>query len=171
MSQDNHSPIVVGANANASIVNSPLGQLDAAIGALTSLPTTDKTSLVAAINENFLTDVAQGTSITILTGWTQGLMGGSTVTAQQLKDWTEGGAYEILTITYDTNYTDVVSTATVKWPDGSTGTFTTTTLNITFLSVDAYTVTHTTSAKTVTQAAVTRDDDGKVLIKPALTVA
>jgi hypothetical protein len=94
--------------------------------------------------------------------------GGTTVTAQTLKAWAEAGAYELTAITVDSD--EVVTTATAKWPDGSAGTFTTTTKNSTWLAVDAYTISHTASAKTVTQTAVTRNSNGTVTIKPALTV-
>jgi hypothetical protein len=66
---------------------------------------------------------------------------------------------------------EVVVIATVKWPDGSGGTFTVTTKNATWLAIDAYTISHTLSGKTVTQAAVTRDSAGAITAKPALTVA
>lgn len=99
----------------------------------------------------------------------EGVFGGSRVTTQTLKMWTEGEAYEATSITRDSD--GVVTTATVAWPDGSAGTFTTTTKNTTWLAVDAFTVTHTDSGKTVTQAAVTRNSAGEVTTKPALTVA
>jgi len=51
MSTTNHTDIAVGAAGDSGIVNAPLGQLDAAIGNRASLTTTDKTSLVAAVNE------------------------------------------------------------------------------------------------------------------------
>lgn len=51
MSTYNHTAIATGAAANAGTVNTPLGTLDAAIGNLTTLTTTAKTSAVAAINE------------------------------------------------------------------------------------------------------------------------
>jgi len=51
MSTHNHTAISSGAAANAATVNTPLGTLDAAIGNLTTLTTTAKTSAVAAINE------------------------------------------------------------------------------------------------------------------------
>jgi lysophospholipase L1-like esterase len=47
----NHTDIASGAAADASTFNGPLGQLDAAIGDLTALTTTDKTSVKAALNE------------------------------------------------------------------------------------------------------------------------
>ena len=87
----------------------------------------------------------------------------------QLKEWTAGEDYEILAATYDAD--NVVTTATVKWPDANTGTFTTVSKNATWLAIDAYTITHTVWGKTVTQAAVTRDSNGNVTVKPALTVA
>jgi hypothetical protein len=59
----------------------------------------------------------------------------------------------------------------VTWPDGSGGTYTRTAKNATWLTVDAYTITHTVSGKTVTQAAVTRDSSGFVTVTPALTIS
>lgn len=95
--------------------------------------------------------------------------GGAGASAAVLKAWAEGGDYELTAVTVDSD--EVITTATVKWPDGSAGTFTTTTKNTTWLSVDAYTISHTTSGKTVTQTAVTRNSNGTVTTKPALTVA
>ena len=95
--------------------------------------------------------------------------GGAAASDDVLKMWTEGEAYEATSVTRDSD--GVVTTATVVWPDGSAGTFTTTTKNTTWLAVDAFTITHADSGKTVTQAAVTRDSDGLVTTKPALTVA
>lgn len=96
-------------------------------------------------------------------------IGGTTIEDQTLIEWAEAEAYEMTSITWDSDF--VVSSATVQWPDGSAGTFTRTTKNTTWLAIDAYTVTHTNSGKTVTQSAVTRDGDGNVFTKPALTVA
>lgn len=97
------------------------------------------------------------------------LGGGANATDEVLKGWTEGGLYELTAATYDSD--NVITTATAKWPDGSAGTFTTTTKNSTWLAIDAFTITHTDSSKTVTQAAVTRDSEGNITVKPALTVA
>lgn len=85
--------------------------------------------------------------------------------------WAQAGAYTLTSVTYDSTYTSAISTASVKWPDGSSGTFTATTINTTFGTVDAYTITHTGSGKTLTQAAVTRNNDGLITAQPALTVA
>lgn len=130
MSTNYHTAITTGAAANASTVNSPLGQLDQAI---------------------------------------TNLGGGTGVTDALLKEWVEGGDYELTAITRDSD--NVVTTATAKFPDGSAGTFTTVTKNTTWLAIDAYTVSHTDSGKTVTQSAVTRNNAGAITTKPALTVA
>lgn len=84
-----------------------------------------------------------------------------------LKGWLTSLAYT--SVTYDSD--NVISSAAVKWPDGSGGTFTRTAKNSTFLTVDAYTVTHTDSGKTVTQPAVTRNSIGQVTAQPEPTVA
>ena len=98
-----------------------------------------------------------------------GASAGAAATAALLKAWTSGESYELTSITRDSD--EVPTTATVKWPDGSAGTFTRTTKNTTWLAIDAFTISHTLSGKTVTQAAVTRDSGGAVTTKPALTVA
>ena len=99
-----------------------------------------------------------------------GYDGGAGVSDARLIEWTEAGAYELTAVNVDAD--EVITTATVKWPDGSAGTFTTTTKNGTWLAVDAFTISHTDSGpKTVTQAAVTRNAQGTVITKPALTVA
>lgn len=90
-------------------------------------------------------------------------------TDEMLKEWTEGGDYEATSITRDSD--GVVSSADVVWPDGSAGTYTMTTKNSTWICADAFTLSHTDSSKTVEQAAVTRNSDGEVTTKPALTVA
>lgn len=130
MSESYHTPIEMGAAANASVVNAPLAQLDQAI---------------------------------------KNLAGGTAVTDAILKEWVEGEDYELTAITR--NGDGVVTSATAKFPDGSAGTFDTTTVNSTWKAIDAYTISHDSSGKTVTQAAVTRDSDGNVITKPALTVA
>ena len=155
MTTYSHTPVATGAAANAATINSPIGQLDGAIGSLAALTTTDKVSTVAAINEVRA----------------QAIAGGASVTNAQLIAWAESGAYQMATVTYSGTYTQTVASATVTWPDGSTGVFTATTINTSFESVDAYTITHTASSKTVTQAAVTRNADGLITNKPAITVA
>jgi len=103
-----------------------------------------------------------------LAAWVPAAGGGGDL-SQSLLAWTEGEAYELLTATYDAD--GVLESGTVSWPDGSAGVWTRTTKNTTWLAVDAYTVTHVTGGKTVTQAAVTRDANGNITAKPALTIA
>jgi hypothetical protein len=134
MTTNYHIPITTGAAANASIVNSPLSDLD--------------TALTAEINAR---------------------QGGAAVEDQVLKQWTEAEAYEMTSITCDAD--GIILSATVKWPDGSGGTFTRTTKNATWLAIDAYTITHTASSSTITQTTVTRNASGQITAKPALTVA
>jgi hypothetical protein len=98
-----------------------------------------------------------------------GASAGAAATSALLKQWTSADAYELTAITYDAN--QIISGGTVKWPDGSAGTLTVTSANATWRTVDAYTISHTLSGKTVTQSAVTRNASGNVTVKPALTVA
>lgn len=97
------------------------------------------------------------------------LHGGSTITNDVLLAWAEGGGYQMLTAVYDSD--NVAVSGTVKWPDGSGGAWTRTAKNATWLAVDGYTVTHTLSSQTITQATITRDASGNVTIQPALTIA
>lgn len=59
MTTNNHTDISSGAAANAATINSPMGQLDAAIGDLTTLSTTPKTSVVAALGTTALPTTAK----------------------------------------------------------------------------------------------------------------
>jgi len=102
--------------------------------------------------------------------WAVKVNGGSPSSISQwLISMTQGESYELTAITRDVN--EVISSATVKWYDGSAGVFTTTATDAGTGAINAYTITHTNSGKTVTQAAMTRDAGGAVTVKPALTVA
>lgn len=94
-------------------------------------------------------------------------IGGATDNA--LTEWTQGKDYEPLIITRDSE--GRVTTMTVKWPDESSGNYTATDYNATHEVYDGFFVTHADSGKTVTQSAVTRNAEGAVIIKPALSVA
>lgn len=89
-------------------------------------------------------------------------------TVTQLIEWTLA---ECWTGTFTRNSDNVVTSASISWPDGSSGTFTTVTINATHLAIDAFTVSHTVSGLTVTQSAVTRNSDGAVTVRPFPTVA
>lgn len=152
----NFTAIATGAAANASTFNAPLGQLDAALGNMVGVPTTNKN--------------AAGAIAELYTGIV-GLQGGTGVSDAQLVAWTEAEAYQVYAVVYSGTYTNTVQSASVLWPDGSLGAFAATTINATFEAIDAYTISHTDSGKTVTQAAVTRNGDGNVTAKPILTIA
>lgn len=100
-----------------------------------------------------------------------GALGGALISAETVKAWAESGAYQRTAITYDGTYSEVMASATVAWPDGSAGTLTVDTINSTWRKIDAYHVTHSDSGKTVTQSAVTRNANGDITVKPALTIA
>lgn len=87
----------------------------------------------------------------------------------QLKEWAGGKDVEMTTRTLDTD--GRITSAVLKWPDGSAGTFTATDWNATHETYDGWTKSHTDSGKTVTQAAYTRRSDGAITNKPALTVS
>lgn len=87
----------------------------------------------------------------------------------QLVSWTAGKNYEPLVITRDSE--GRVTSMTVLWPDDSTGVYTATDYNATHEVYDGFTISHIVSGLTVTQAAVTRDVEGAISNKPALTVA
>ena len=95
--------------------------------------------------------------------------GGTTTT--DLRDWAAAEAWTVAGATYSTTYPGLVATATVIWPDGSGGTFAATAYDPTWQAIKSYTLTHTTSGRTVTQAAITRDSSGRVTAQPALTVS
>lgn len=112
--------------------------------------------------------VTQMTALEVDVASALALSGFSGSTTQSLKAWAQSEAYQPSgTITRDAS--EVVTTCAVLWPDGSTGTYTTTATSVSG-AVDAYTITHTNSGLTVTQAAVTRDAAGAVTTQPALTV-
>lgn len=89
--------------------------------------------------------------------------------AERLVEWAQGKDYEPLVITRDSE--GRITTMTVKWPDTSAGTYVATDFNATHEVYDGYTIIHVDSGLTVTQAAVTRNSDGAITNKPALTVA
>ena len=93
--------------------------------------------------------------------------GASTPTAR-LIEMTESEAYQLTTITRDSNGT--ITSAAVVWPDGAVGTFTTLATSDDGDDIDSYQITHSLTGKVVTQPAVTRNAYGDVTVKPALTV-
>jgi len=88
---------------------------------------------------------------------------------QKLAEWTQGKDYQPLSISYDVDGN--VTSASVKWPDDAVGTLTMTDWDATHETWNGYNITHSTSAKTVTQPAVTRNAEGAITVKPALIIA
>ena len=90
--------------------------------------------------------------------------------------WLKAFAIDPLSILTGTRVLDangVITSSPVTWPSGVTGVYTATTVNATYKCADAYTVTYVNggTTKTVTQADVTRDANGYITVRPALTVA
>lgn len=89
-----------------------------------------------------------------------------------LVGWALADAFQLVSASRDAN--GAVTTASVVWPDGATGTFTTVTASAAFPgAIDAYRVTYVSGGvtRTVTQPAVTRDaTTGAVTAQPLLTV-
>lgn len=73
----------------------------------------------------------------------------------------------IITGAITRNSDGVVTSAAVVWPDGTAGTFTATTINSTYKTIDAYTITYGTH--TFTQSTITRDSNGAATNVPAMT--
>lgn len=131
------------------------------------------------ITDTVSTTVGSGTAITLpSTSVLVPFYPGSTDSQPGSDGWLKlhaGGNLDALitgTITRDSN--GAPTSASVTWPDGTSGTYTATTVSTAFPgAVDAYTVTYAGSpTKTVTQSAVTRDStSGAVTTRPAMTVA
>lgn len=96
------------------------------------------------------------------TGWIQllsttaSLIGFFKVTLDNMRSWTQTSADAF----------GNVATASVVWPDGSTGTYTV--LEVTENGfVNSYQITHDSTGQTVTQPSVTRDESLRVISVPA----
>ena len=180
MSTDNHTAIATGAAANAATFNSPLGQLDAAIGNVASLTVPGSPASAVEALEELLDEIGTIASLDVGDGSATDLVTaandiqeiiGVDEFDETLKGWASAEAWELTAITYHATVPGLILSATIKWPDASGGTFTTTTQNTVWKTTDAFTATHTVSGKTVTQTAVTRNAFGWPTTKPAMTVA
>lgn len=88
--------------------------------------------------------------------------------AANLRAWAYAQAFQLASATRDAN--GAIMTASIVWPDGTAGTFTTDAASTVFPgAIDAWHATYGV-ASTVTQPAVTRDASGAVTAQPALTV-
>lgn len=96
----------------------------------------------------------------------------NTIAQSSLLQWAYASAFQLASATRDAN--EAIVTASIMWPDGATGTFTTDIASTAFPgAIDAWHATHVLSGvtKTVTQTAVTRDANGAVTTQPAITIA
>ena len=89
----------------------------------------------------------------------------------QILNWAYVQSFAVISATRNAN--NVITTASIVWPNGATGMFTTDTINTTFNAIDAWHATHILSGttKTVTQTAVTRNSSGAVTAQPTITLA
>lgn len=89
--------------------------------------------------------------------------------ASDILGWAYAKSYALTSASYDSS--GAITSATVGWPDGSNGTYTTTSKNSVFNVPDSYTVTHVNSGLTVSQPAVTRNANGDITAQPTLSIA
>ena len=89
----------------------------------------------------------------------------------QLLNWAYVQSFAITSATRNSN--DVITTASIVWPDSATGTFTADRINAAYNAIDAWHATHILSGttKTVTQTAVTRNSNGAVTAQPVITIS
>lgn len=90
---------------------------------------------------------------------------------QTLLAWAYVQAFQLVSATRDAN--GAITTATIKWPDGTDGVFTTDVASTAFPgTIDAWHATYAgATTKTVTQPTVTRDANGAVTAQPAITIS
>lgn len=88
-----------------------------------------------------------------------------------LETWANAQTFQLVSATRDAN--SAIVTATIVWPDGTPGVFTTDVASIEFPgAIDAWHATYAGSpAKLITQTAVTRDANGAVTAQPAITIS
>lgn len=89
-------------------------------------------------------------------------------TPDELIEWTQTERYRI--VSAETNATGHMKSATVRWPDGSMGEFTTLAFNSVHLAIDSFQITHPASGKRVFQPSLVRGSDGSVKSVPNLKV-
>lgn len=99
-----------------------------------------------------------------LDGWITEGLASPTSNPARLLEWAMGETYVLSNIQRDEG--GVVTSATVTWPDLSTGLYTMTEKNETYNDADAWTLTHASSGKTVTQPTLVRDSEGDVTDVP-----
>lgn len=88
-----------------------------------------------------------------------------------LLSWAYNQTFQLVSGARDSN--GALTSATIKWPDGINGVFTTDVASTAFPgAIDAWHATYLgTTTKTVTQPLVTRDANGAVTVQPAITIS
>lgn len=87
-----------------------------------------------------------------------------------LETWANAQTFQLVSATRDAN--SAIVTATIAWPDGTPGVFTTDVASVDFPgAIDAWHATYAAVVpKLITQTAVTRDANGAVTAQPAITI-
>lgn len=107
----------------------------------------------------------------------EGMNGGPNISDQKLLEWFDE-FYQKIRLgvpigtpqTYNPTYPDIVQTANIFWPDGVFGIYTLGSLDNYWEAETSWTITHTTSGKTVTQPTITIDANG-IETKPTPTIS
>lgn len=95
----------------------------------------------------------------------------ASIGADNLSGWANSQTFQLVSATRDSN--SAIITASIVWPDGIPGLFTTDVASVDFPgAIDAWHATYVGSpAKLITQTAVTRDANGAVIAQPAITIS
>ncbi len=92
-------------------------------------------------------------------------------TVEQLKAWMALGQFKRVSGgAYDATHTSALTSATVVWPDGSAGAYTSLAIDATHGKVTSYQITHVASGRTLIQPAMTLDSNGNITAVPDITV-
>lgn len=94
--------------------------------------------------------------------------GGGTTSDTDLIDWAAAEAWAWANVVYDLTYPLQIASATLTWPDGSSGVFTAVTIDAVWQEITDWTASHADSGKTVTYGTLTRNSAGQI-ISPAAT--
>ncbi|WP_162600938.1 hypothetical protein [Paraburkholderia sp. C35] len=88
-----------------------------------------------------------------------------------LIDWTNSGSYSLSAVTYDAN--GIIASASILWPSGAQGQWTTLIANARYGVVDSFACTYVYGnvTRTVTQPAVSRNGSGAITSCPALILS
>lgn len=169
-------------DANSNALNAAVGvNIDAVTGIATN-SAWDALSVFQATNVSGL----QASSVTnIVTNFVTAFRGpftgngsgltnipGTSITGplsdQQLIAYVDGESYHVLTAQRDSD--EIVTNATVLWPDGTYGVFTRLSKNTSIPAINSYSVTYTNRSITITQPTLSRDSAGAATNVPALII-